>query len=307
MLLTRPFFILYALVFSLSSVQAEDRIYDIEVLAFSHAKGKYFSVEEWNENWATPTLTELVDLTNQDASTGFVAEETALPGMDDIIKRIETSSRYRLLTFKRWQQPGLDRKSAIPVRVHSNTIYEYEETEAESSDFISSDDTTHLDQIGKQHATDLRSSINSVSTREDDHKELEKTVTLVQAPELDGSIKIELGRFLHIYTDLTYVAPTEEHVELVPYSVPSDGNTAQEEKYLELKTTKLANLNNIKTSPLNIADQTNNIEPNVISLNNQYSVQGFELKAHLKTRSKEFQYIDHPLFGLIIRITPVES
>ena len=39
----------------------------------------------------------------------------------------------------------------------------------------------------------------------------------------------------------------------------------------------------------------------------QNRLQGFSLKTQRKTRSKETQFIDHPMFGLIVRITPVKT
>ena len=93
-------------------------------------------------------------------------------------------------------------------------------------------------------------------------------------PQLDGSITIELGRFLHIYTDLLYQAPVET-IEIIS---ATDPETEPEISY-------------------RLATQGSE----------SAHIQGFELKAHRKTRSKETQFIDHPMFGLIVRITPVQT
>ena len=99
---------------------------------------------------------------------------------------------------------------------------------------------------------------------------------VIDVPQLDGSINISLGRFLHIDTDLLYHAPVEQ--------VFTEKGSQQS-----------------GSAKLRLAQQ-NAGEAQIFD-----QLQGFHLKAHRKTRSKQTQFIDHPLFGVIVRITPVAT
>ena len=103
---------------------------------------------------------------------------------------------------------------------------------------------------------------------------------LIQVPQLDGSISISLGRFLHIHTDLLYTA-TLEDVKILPKSSSS---------LKEITQTA------IKTD-----------HPLIPIVSKSSRLQGFILKNERKTRSKVMQFIDHPMFGLIVHITPIKA
>ena len=139
---------------------------------------------------------------------------------------LETSAKYRILKHVAWLQPGFDKENAIPVHITAGIDY--------SSKF------------GK-----LSPATDASSSQPEPKKD--------PVHELDGTVKIVLGRYLHVFTDLVYRRP-------------------------------------FKTDPENEPD----------TAGQDFTLAEFSLKTHRKMRSQELHYIDHPWFGILVKIFPVE-
>ena len=229
--------------------QAQDlRWYDVEVVAFAHARGEYLNTETWPAQWLQPDTESAINFDTVKHS--LFAKKRAQGVLAGIAKRVDKSSRYKLLSYKVWRQAGLPEHKAKAVHIQS-------EASVKSLVPQGSDENGNL-----------------VSQR-------------IEVPQLDGSISISLGRFLHIHTDLLYTAALED-IQILPApaaqpSVEESATTAEEPAI-------------IKTSQ--------RLAPTGSEVNR---LQGFYLKTQRKTRSKETQFIDHPMFCLIVRITPVKT
>ncbi len=88
---------------------------------------------------------------------------------------------------------------------------------------------------------------------------------------LSGTLKLVLSRYLHINTDLIY------------REAQSDSATQQDEISLYYPSD----------------------DPSVLSLQPRY--QAYHLKQSRRMRSRELHYLDHPLFGMAILVTPYEE
>ncbi len=237
------------LILSHSSLADALRWYEVEVVAFAHARGEYLNSETWPTEWQQPDTEQAIDFVSiTDEQFSSLPASGALEGT---ARTIDKSSRYRLLAYQRWRQAGLPSGQTKAVRFGNQT-------------YLTSSVPAGEDVLG-----------NPITQ-------------VVELPELDGTISIELRRFLHIYTDLLYYAPIEQ----VPLASPTNtiSPAAAEpvaEPAAEPVTEQAARLAKEATA--------------------QTRLQGFRLQAHRKTRSKTTQFIDHPMFGLIVRITPVET
>lgn len=220
------------------------RWYDVEVIAFAHARGEYLNTETWPAKWLQPDTQSAINFTSQKHS--LFAEKNPQGALAGMAKRIDKSSRYKLMSYKVWRQAGLSERKAKAVHIQS---------EQQVKSLV----PQGSDEYG-----------NPVSE-------------LIEVPLLDGTITISLGRFLHIHTDLLYTAALED-IQILPE--PS-ANPVVDEPAAEVV---------IKTSQ--------RLAPAGLEHNR---LQGFSLKTQRKTRSKETQFIDHPMFGLIVRITPVKT
>ena len=118
--------------------------------------------------------------------------------------------------------------------------------------------------------------------------------------ELEGTIKLSVERYLHINTDLwlsTFVSNIGREQELWPVLPRVPVN-------MDAKNS---------TADLTVFDGSGNKpalhfeSPFVDITGKQYSVdRTVALRQHRRMRSNELHYIDHPLMGLLIKITPYE-
>ena len=218
--------------------QAQElRWYDVEVIAFAHARGEYLNTETWPQQWPQPDTQSAINFTTLNHS--LFSQKKPQGALSGIAARVDKSSRYQLLNYKVWRQAGLAETKAKAVHIQS---------EAQISSLV----PQGLDEYG-----------NPISE-------------LIEVPMLDGTIRISLGRFLHIHTDLVYTTALEDIQQPPETAVQAD---------VAIQTTQ-------RLAPKGAQ---------------QNRLQGFVLKTQRKTRSKETQFIDHPMFGLIVRITPVKT
>jgi hypothetical protein len=164
------------------SVHARD--YLIEVVLFETVEGRDLTAG----GLYYPKLGRSVRLgTEEAAADGFIPVENGLT-LTDNAASIASSRRYRLLRHLAWRQPGLAESEAIPVRISlGDTLSLYlPENIAEYDEFIPA----------------------SIEASAERTRELNTST-------LNGSIKVHLGRFLHMETLLVYTdAETQQSFRL---------------------------------------------------------------------------------------------
>ncbi len=99
-------------------------------------------------------------------------------------------------------------------------------------------------------------------------------------PKLIGTVRLSVARYLHLATDLIYRIPVTQQA-----AIPvSDFDLWYDRPYPTL------------------------YEPQgpAYRLDEWQAVRGFRLQESRRMRSKVLHYLDHPLFGLVVLITPVE-
>lgn len=152
---------------------ASARDYLIEIVLFETLAGKGTTAG----GLYYPKLGRTLRLNSDDAvNAGFQTITEGLT-LTENAASIANSRRYRVIKHFAWRQPGLDEKSAIPVRISmGNTIPLY------------------LPEDIKPYEEFIPASAEAAS----DRPRMIKTTTL------NGSIKVRLGRFLHMETSLVY-------------------------------------------------------------------------------------------------------
>ena len=221
-----------------SLAQAQSlRWYDVEVIAFAHARGEYLNTETWPPQWPQPDTESAINF--ETIKHSLFSKKASRGVLSGIAKRVDKSSRYKLLSYKVWRQAGLSEAKSKPIHIQSEA---------------------RVSNLAPQGSDEYGNLISQ----------------LIEVPMLDGTVRISLGRFLHIHTDLLYTTALED-IQLLPETA--------EEGDVAIKTTQ-------RLAPEG---------------SQQNRLQGFVLKTQRKTRSKETQFIDHPMFGLIVRITPVKT
>lgn len=181
---------------------AEVNEYDIEVVIFEDVSKRYVNSEQWprlghqllseqTEETTDIDNSKLVETTDP-AGNDVINISSSNTGMlDEYTKTIKASTRYNILVHKAWRQAGLDAESAINIPV-SSVDNSIANTPASLSGLANSKEK-------------ISSSIS-------------------------GEIKIILGRYLHIYTDLIYKRPnpayspvlmSTQNDRLIEYSIKS--------------------------------------------------------------------------------------
>ena len=143
--------------------------YVVEMVFFANIKSGIDSVHISNQA-VIPDLSNALSL-SQANSNGFVPLDADTFQLSNKAHALAKSGSYKILKHISWLQPGLAKENAIAIRVHAGKDYkdEFKERSFAQADFSDR-------QIPTNHPVN----------------------------ELDGAVKIVLGRFLHLYTDLVY-------------------------------------------------------------------------------------------------------
>lgn len=205
------------LLLTTAAAHAQTTRYNIDVVIFEDASGRYLDSEQWPivhhpEDLSPADLTgQPVDkaAANQQDTPDINITHHASDALAEHIAKLESSGRYNILLQQSWQQTGLSNINAINVHI---------DTAAESP--------------------------------ENDNNKLQSSV--------QGTLKLILGRYLHLHTDLLYKRPKQSN----------DSTSA--------------------------------------TLYGRSNYNEFEIKSQRKMRSNELHYIDHPLIGILVLVSPIE-
>lgn len=151
------------------SQNALSKDYIVEMIFFANTKGSTESVHISNKA-IIPDLGGAISL-NNGGSNGFIPLTSDTFTLSGKAQALANSGKYKVLKHMSWLQPGLAKEDSIAVQVHAgkNFSNEFKERAFTSADF-------------SDRATTTNNPVN----------------------ELNGTVKIVLGRFLHLYTDLVY-------------------------------------------------------------------------------------------------------
>jgi hypothetical protein len=168
--------------------RAEVLEYDIEIVFFEDITNRYSNSEQWGkiESDLPPAITHPYEnQADENLATNIIENE--VNSLEKYITRLEKSTRYNVLTHKAWRQAGLDAESAIDIYIDST------ENKITRNKLTSTADT------------DANSSIAKSSIK--------------------GTVKIILGRYLHVYTDMIYQKPNSLYA---PVESPIDNKRYKE-------------------------------------------------------------------------------
>lgn len=294
------FLVLTLLCFSQLNIVAladGERWYDVELLVFKHAKAEHFLTEQWPTSWTIPNVDNSLDPLNisQNFKKYFDKmnrDELTLAGA---FKALEDSSRYQVLAYRNWKQVGLNKEQAINVRINAGQKYLKLPNNTAFSNRTLTINTTEIktgalfEPVLDTEGTVIRYRIPQYSLAADDTQPEDIVY------QLDGNIKIILSRFLHIYADLLLMEP----VKLTQEKSPSN-NVNESTGTGIIEETR---------SNLDITETQKTITPNTYKLslasaNDYTTLHGFNIKDHRRMRSGELHHLDHPLLGIMIKISP---
>jgi hypothetical protein len=208
---------------------------------------------------------------------GFEPLEAEQGGLRQLVDRLNRSSRYRIILYRAWRQPGLPFETAVPVRIHGGTDYtgRYEPLRAKAM---------------APEAGLFTPAPGAVSI---EPRPLE---------ELDGTITVSLQRYLHVTTDLVFREPLT--APMSPTKAQPEGRaTPAEDTDPRLPEEPAAP----QQGPAQEAATAQAPTPRQAALiPGQPYLQPHVMQERRRMRSREIHYFDSPRFGLITLITPHE-
>jgi hypothetical protein len=258
--------------------------YRVEMVFFTFNSSGNFNQEEWRQGLPQPDLAHALDLFGGQTALGFKVLPSSAYELDAAAKRLQASGRYTVIGHVAWEQPGLDIKQAVPVVITGGADYGPLYPQLMQPRFI---------------------------MRAGQAVEVPAPQHLYQ---LYGTVKIVLSRYLHLYTDLVLRVPTK------PQDIPASAASAQTDQTTPVTGSQPdqnpALASNATTSPApatsDQAMQTKLVEdvPVIANPQNAQPAPGGTLTEvhiieHRRTRSKQLNYVDHPMLGILFEIWPI--
>jgi hypothetical protein len=248
---------------------ADVRWYDVEVILFAQSNENYRDSENWPIDYTPPDMENARELLPQDKAKRDPIRPTAfrLLGPDELqldadAKRIDKASDLQLLTHFGWRQPGLPRQGALAVRV----------------------DQPLFERISAMNEAAALKEGKPVDLEADEQEMNEK-------PQLEGTLRLILSRYLHIETDLLLKEPLDEQPVY---------NDAQRENVLLFSEPAIP--------AAGASGQTT--QPDLFAMAEENASQApyrvYFMHQSRRMRSKETHYLDHPVFGMVIRVMPYQ-
>ena len=289
-----------AVLAALSSVQvsaesvSEEKWYQVDMLLVAYTNKANIGNESW------PVMLAPADEANQDsdkqidelngvidtnAEFNQAAEDSDTPSVEETYEWIEW-----------WNQPyqgGLEiaenQQLGRPFAINSRTSFDYE-----ASNINRQNGMQVIWKGSWQQDTQSKdlTEIIKVDAQLDQESYIGKHKNLLI--DLQGSVQVSRNRYLHLTTDLIL-----KHAELTDYTPASveAGTDAETETETEI------NENNIKTaitSPATLITSDEGISKVLTPIRTA------KIDQKRRMRSGEIHYIDHPLLGVVIKVTPIE-
>ena len=228
--------------------------YIIEMIFFADQQQAAANTVHPSARPVTPPLRDAVLLDDNAATYGFTLLPPQALTLTSQAAALEKTGRYRILRHIAWRQPGLAERQARAVRIYAGKNYSDElktnETNAPPLPRVATDETALIPSSGANPSSN----------------------------ELDGTVKVILGRYLHIYTNLVYRRPYYDDYDSTDY----DSGHYDSPDYD------------------GASDDTHTFP-------RQRVLAEFAINIHRKMRSEELHYLDHPLLGILTTIRPVEA
>lgn len=227
--------------------------YNIEVVLFKPTNPEGFANEKWPADWSVPNIDNSVSVIPKSTGAGTSISATDTGFYINGLQSSDSNNSYRMKSANQLRQSAAKLRASSRYEVISHFAWRQPGLKSRSVKPV---------RIQKGQVFNLYNGNGS-------------------APELtyevDGTIKVVLGRFLHVYTDLLYTHPVVQTVAARTKTGSIDGTP-------------------------DIIQYENTLATNDTSGATLY---GFNVKEHRKMRSKELHHLDHPMLGILVYATRV--
>lgn len=291
---------------ALAAPAGAETMYDVEVIVFEQPRERFSGDERWQPDVTIPRLDRAVafgaDGQAEPVLTADVPGDFQQLGrdeyrLDDERRRLEEASDYEVLAHEAWRQPGVAPEESVGVRLRAG-------------DPISVDRPTAAD---GPTAAPLR--IESIvagaradpAPHTDPPEALEPLIAAGLLPgrhqvnphPLDGTVRIEVRRYLHVHADLHYTTAVDWSEDDFGDRLQADASRRARAEAGDDSNGDADGAGNDEAS----AARTYTLPRNA----DDEPVISFPLVQQRRMRSGERHYLDHPVLGLLVLVTPHEA
>lgn len=305
-----------------SAAEEEMTWYAIEIIVFERASEIGRNAEAWPSEPGLPSLADAIELSREgltpeeltgdapsEAPTEVTVETDVVPiaptppippipstpmprafqlvpeeeyRLTDAWERLNKSSAYRPLLHIGWIQPGYPSEEARLVHVrNSNATLGTVDSSVEEG---VAEGVTEGVEEGVEKSVDEDAATPSFGNEEGFAPTLSPRITFARDPSkvaLDGTLRVHRARYLHVEADLLYYRPLDGDTSVAPAS----GDAPDAAPMLDSPDTAL----------IEHLLAEDDVAPRL-----------FRLTESRRMRSRELHYLDHPLFGMLVEVWPVE-
>ncbi|MDH3712589.1 MAG: peptidoglycan binding protein CsiV [Gammaproteobacteria bacterium] len=280
------------------NVQAEVLpVYDIELVVFRYLR-PLISSEQWTSQTIAANLGGALDFSQPETLLNL--EEVVTPSEPQRLlehaAKLGKLSNFKVLLHRAWRQPGFENDAALAIRLNAGRLDEplvEQKSASWNVPFSASPSEPHADggvQIPRTASSPQPvAQQQSIAPQPADAGQRPAAavatdgnlaaVTKFITHTLDGTLTLVRSRFLHVYTDLIYTIPSDTLAHAI----------------------RQRPLGHPVQATIEVGSGAFGLVPEALSM------QSFPLRYHRRMRSKELHYIDHPLLGILILVTPVEA
>lgn len=294
---------------------AETR-YDVEILVIQQDSDRDVAEERWRGVVAVPDF-ERAGTFEGDTGNPLPAEFERLSTADgrlrSTLKRLESSSRYRVLRHLHWRQPALEPGESIPIRVRSGDPIAIEAPRDLIERPVPAADNESMDEKleeGEGAAVSGESGMEDAPLDSDPGPMLRRAphdqgTQRVSVHPLDGTIELVVSRYLHIHADLYFTRAVDwDETIMARGGVPSPAiDTPGDDSADGEPANGEAADNGDDTLPA-VAEA---MVPGFPRGPDDAAMLSFPFSQSRRMRSGELHYLDHPLLGILVLVTPYEE
>lgn len=291
--------------------------YDVEIVVFRNLDTR--SSETWPPDAGVPNIADARPLFPPPAEPGETNETLAQPEpatlslqptdypqaptpyepldasamhLTDIANSLQRSSKYEPLVHTGWTQPPLERAQAPYMRVTLPDAFMPQEEPAGGQQAYG--DSFYGEQQAQEETLTEENEIPLESVPEF----LAEDDGVVPARPLDGIVQLSVSRYLHLDLDLLYL-PADLNVAVLGGVEPAREWTEEEKREREQRRRDI--LEALARGDISVE------EAEILAMEpDEQRFQGFRLNQYRRMRSREVHYFDHPVFGVIVTVTPRE-
>jgi len=254
------------------------RWYQVELVIFAHPFAEALDSEDWPEitGVTLPGNLRRLSLPYTAPSATPAAAPTPEPflilgdkelQLKDMVAKLARSKRFEPLLHVAWRQPTLADEQTQPILLYDGMTAPYTETELAAMQPQATGNT--------EPPAPALVPAETIPAAEADAE------TGPPSHRLMGTVRLSVARYLHLDADLLYRLPI---IQKVAVPVP-ETDLRPDRFYPTLREPQ---------GPAYVLER-------------RHAVRGFHLQESRRMRSKEIHYLDHPLFGVVVLVTPLET